>query len=162
MPIPTIAVVNGGCLGGGLELALSCDFRIGLEDSFYGFPETSIGIIPGAGGTQRITRLVGPSISMQWIFSADKYTANKALSNKVIDFLIKKDDIENYLKSFTLKITKNAPLAIKAGKKAVNQAFIDHGFMVERDEYLKTLKSEDRNEGLKAFKNKNIPNWKNK
>ena len=84
LPIPTIAVVNGGCLGGGLELALSCDFRIGLEDSFYGFPETSIGIIPGAGGTQRMTRLAGPSISMQWIFSADKYTVNRALSDKVI------------------------------------------------------------------------------
>ena len=79
LPIPTIAIVNGACLGGGLELALSCDFRIALTDSFYGFPETSIGIIPGAGGTQRMTRLVGPGIAMKWIFSSEKYTSYDCL-----------------------------------------------------------------------------------
>jgi len=162
LPIPTIALINGGCLGGGLELALSCDFRLGLDDSFYGFPETSIGIIPGAGGTQRMTSLSGLSTSMKWIFTADQYNSTDALNAGVIDFILKNENAKKYLDVFVSKITKNAPLAIKAGKKAINQAFINHGFRIERQEYIKTLNSEDRDEGLKAFKEKNTPNWKNK
>ena len=162
LPIPTIAVINGACLGGGLELALSCDFRIGLDGSFYGFPETSIGIIPGAGGTQRMTRLTGISTSMEWIFAAEKYNADKALNDKVIDFLIKENTLDEYLNIFIEKILKNAPLALKAAKQSISQSFIDYGFMIERDEYLKTLKSKDRDEGLLAFKEKRTPDWKDK
>ena len=162
LPIPTIAVINGGCLGGGLELALSCDFRIGLDGSFYGFPETSIGIIPGAGGTQRMTRLTGIAVSMEWIFTAEKYAADKALSDKVIDFLIEEDNLNDYLDTFIERILKNAPLALKAGKRSIGQSFIDYGFMLERNEYIKTLKSKDRNEGLAAFKEKRAPDWENK
>ena len=128
LPIPTIAVVNRGCLGGGLEFALSCDFRIGLDDSFYSFPETSIGIIPGAGGTQRMTRLVGPSTSMKWIFTADKYSATDALNDGVIDFIVKKDNLQGYLEDFITQITRNAPMAIKSAKQSINQTFIDQGF----------------------------------
>ena len=162
LPIPTIAVVTGGCLGGGLEFALSCDFRIGLDDSFYSFPETSIGIIPGAGGTQRMTRLTNPSTSMKWIFSANKYTATEALDDGVIDFVVNKDSLEGFLDNFVRNITKNAPIAIKAAKKSINATFINLGFKTEREQYIKTLNSKDRNEGLSSFKNKTTPNWKNK
>ena len=162
LTIPTVVLINGACLGGGLELALSCDFRVGLDDSFYSFPETSIGIIPGAGGTQRMTRLVGPSTSMKWIFSAKKYNAIDAFSDGVIDFIINKTNSEVFLGDFITEITKNAPIAIKAAKRSINAAFVDIGFKVEREEYIKTLNSEDRDEGLASFKEKRSPDWKNK
>ena len=162
LEIPTISVINGACLGGGLELALSCDFRIGYEDSIYSFPEASIGIIPGAGGTQRITNLIGLSKSMEWIFSSKKYTANQALRYGVIDFMVNKSNSSDFINNFILKIIDNAPLAIKSVKNSINSAFIDHGFKVERQEYLKVLNSDDRDEGLKSFKGKRKPNWKNK
>ncbi|MBI45832.1 MAG: enoyl-CoA hydratase [Candidatus Marinimicrobia bacterium] len=162
LPIPTIALINGACLGGGLELALSCDFRIALKDSFYGFPETSIGIIPGAGGTQRMTRLVGPGISMKWIFSSDKYTYKQAMNDRVVDLVFDSQNSNKELNAFINKIIKNAPLSIKSAKKSINRAFIDYGLQFEREGYIKTLLSEDRSEGLRAFKNKDKPSWKGK
>ena len=162
LEIPTISVINGACLGGGLELALSCDFRIGHENSIYSFPETSIGIIPGAGGTQRMTRLIGVSKSMEWIFTSKRYSSDEALSDGVIDFLVNTSDIDGFVDKFVSSILKNAPMAIKAAKKSINSAFIDLGFKVEREQYVKALKSEDRNEGLSSFKDKRDPGWKNK
>ena len=162
LKIPTISLINGACLGGGLELALSCDFRIGIIGSSYSFPEASIGIIPGAGGTQRLTRLIGPSKAMKWIFSSIKYTAEDALLDGVIDFKIDHKDSEKYLEEFILNILKNAPISIKSAKKSINSAFIDFGFKVERQQYIKTLISEDRNEGLSSFIYKKTPKWKNK
>jgi len=162
LEIPTISVINGACLGGGLELALSCDFRIGYENSVYSFPETSIGIIPGAGGTQRMTRLVGISKSLEWIFTSKRYSSDEALRDGVIDFLVNNSDIDEFVDEFVSSIVRNAPIAIKAAKKSINSAFIDLGFKAEREQYLKALKSEDRNEGLSSFKDKRDPNWKNK
>ena len=162
LSIPTICVINGACLGGGLELALSCDFRIGLTDSIYSFPETSIGIIPGAGGTQRMTRLIGTSKSMEWIFTAKKYSSEQALNYGVIDYLTAKSNSKKLIDSLVLSITKNAPMAIKAAKKSINSTFIDKGFTIEREQYLKVLQSEDRNEGLNSFKEKRPPEWLNK
>ena len=162
LDILTVSVINGACLGGGLELALSCDFRIGDENSIYSFPETSIGIIPGAGGTQRMTRLIGISKSMEWIFTSKRYSAKEALHDGVIDSLINASDIDKFVGGFVSSIIKNAPIAIKAAKKSINSAFIDLGFNAEREQYLKTLESEDRNEGLSSFKDKRDPSWKNK
>ena len=162
LEIPTIAVVNGACLGGGLELALSCDFRIGLDDSVYSFPETSIGIIPGAGGTQRMTSLVGLSKAMEWIFTADKYSCDRALADGVIDYLVSSDKIDIFLNDFVSSIVKNAPIALRAAKNSINSAFIDAGYKTEREQYLKTLNSKDRDEGLASFRDKRSPDWKNK
>ena len=162
LSIPTVCVINGACLGGGLELALSCDFRIGLPGSIYSFPETSIGIIPGAGGTQRMTRLVGVSKSMEWIFTANKYSSEDALEAGVIDFLVDESNLDDYIELLISSIIKNAPMAIKAAKKSIKSTFIDMGFKVEREQYLSVLRSEDRNEGLASFKEKRTPKWKNK
>ena len=162
LEVPTIAVINGACLGGGLELALSCDFRIGLKGSIYSFPETSIGIIPGAGGTQRMTSLTGVSKAMEWIFTAESYSCDKALDDGVIDYLVSPDEIDAFLNSFLSSIIKNAPIALRAAKKSINSAFIDVGYNTERKQYLKTLNSKDRDEGLASFKDKRSPNWKNK
>ena len=162
LEVPTIAVINGACLGGGLELALSCDFRIGLKGSIYSFPETSIGIIPGAGGTQRMTSLTGTSKAMEWIFTAESYSCDKALDDGVIDYLVSSNEIDTFLDSFLSSIIKNAPIALRAAKKSINSAFIDVGYNTERKQYLKTLNSKDRDEGLASFKDKRSPNWKNK
>ena len=99
---------------------------------------------------------------MKWIFTAEKYTASDAFNDGVVDFIVKKADTRKYLDDFVIKIIKNAPLAVKVGKQSINQAFINHGFKAERNEYIKALNSEDRNEGLKAFKDKTTPKWKNK
>ena len=161
LEIPTIAAINGACLGGGLELALSCDFRISTNSALFGFPETSIGIIPGAGGTQRLTRLVGSSIAMKWIFTAEKLSAEIAYKDGLVDFMLKDGDPLEEAIILAQKISKNAPLSIKSAKSAINSSFIDHGFLAERKEYLKTLNSNDRKEGLDSFKEKRAPKWKN-
>ena len=157
----TISSINGACLGGGLELALSTDFRIASNDAILGFPETSIGIIPGAGGTQRLTRICGQQIAMKWIFTADKYTSQNALIDKVVDFCVPLDDLRAFSLNIASSIVKNAPIALKAAKKAIQSASAAHGFALERDQYLKTLISNDRNEGLLSFKEKRPPKWSN-
>ena len=162
LSIPTICIINGACLGGGLELALACDFRLGLHGSFYSFPETSIGIIPGAGGTQRMTRLIGVLKSMEWIFTSNKYSSEDALKAGVIDLLLDESCVDSYIDTLISSIINNAPLAIKSAKKSINSTFIDTGFGIEREEYLKLLISEDRDEGLASFKEKRNPEWKNK
>ena len=161
IPIPTIAVINGACLGGGLELALSCDFRIASEDSVLGFPETSIGIIPGAGGTQRMTRLCGISRSMKWIFSSEKFTAKQALADGVVDFVPQIDVVE-FLFKFSNVLNSNSKNSIKLAKSSINSAFIDHGYNKERELYLESLQHEDRDEGLRSFVEKRPPKWADK
>ena len=126
-----------------------------------GFPETSIGIIPGAGGTQRMVRLFGIPLSMKWIFTAEKLSADIAFRDGLVDFLLKeKDPLEKSI-SLDKAISKNAPISIKSAKSAINSSFIDYGFLAEREEYLKTLNSNDRAEGLDSFKEKRSPKWKN-
>ena len=160
--IPTFSFINGACMGGGLELALACDFRVCYTDALLGLPETSIGIIPGAGGTQRLTRLIGPSKALKWIFSASKFTPVEAFEDGVIDFLINNKDKEVFIAKFVSSILKNSPIAIKSAKNSINSTFIDHGFNEERSSYLSALYSSDRDEGLLAFKEKRSPIWKNK
>ena len=159
--ILTVASINGACLGGGLELALSCDFRIAESSSLFGFPETSIGIIPGAGGTQRLTRLIGISKSMKWIFSAQRFTAKQAREDSVVDFVVSNKNLKYFTSNFCKNISSNAPIALKAAKSSILSTFISSGFDSERTNYIKTLSSDDRNEGLLSFKEKRSPNWNN-
>ena len=161
LSILTIASINGACLGGGLELALSCDFRIANRSSLFGFPEVSIGIIPGAGGTQRLTRLIGISKSMKWIFTADRFTAQQAREDGVVDFVVADKNLKYFTSNFCNKILANAPIALKVSKSSILSVFIDSGFKSERSNYIKTLNSKDRDEGLLSFKENRSPDWKN-
>jgi len=161
LDIITIASINGACLGGGLEIALSCDFRIAEHSSIFGFPEVSIGIIPGAGGTQRLTKIVGLTKSMKWIFSAEKYSARQALNDGLIDFAVSSNNLKYFSSSFCNKILSNAPIALKAAKSSILSSFNEIGFESERNNYIKTLVSNDRDEGLLSFKENRSPNWKN-
>ena len=156
LSIPTIAAIHGYALGGGLELALACDFRFSTTDSIMGFPETSLGIIPGAGGTQRLTRLIGLSKAKKWIFTADKFSAKKAFSDNVIDrdFGSRKE-MSDYIEQLTCKIVQNSQNAISLAKKSINYAMessLEEGLSFEREQYLKTLNDPIRLEKLKFFK----------
>lgn len=152
-PKPVLAAINGFALGGGLELAMACHIRIASENAKLGLPEVTLGLIPGYGGTQRLTQLVGKGRALEMIATADMITAEKAaaigLVNEVVsqaDLLVKGDEILN-------KIKQRAPLAIASAIKAVNAATKDglNGFEVEIEEFANCFQTADFKEGVQAF-----------
>ena len=153
---PTIARIEGFVLGGGLELALSCDFRFATNDSILGLPETSLGIIPGAGGTQRLARLIGLSKAKKWVFTAKRFNAVKALEDGVIDKLFNtSEQMDDFIDKFASDIKCNSQSAVSLSKKAINYAYgnsLEEGLSFERKQYLKTLDNPDRLENLEKFK----------
>tara|TARA_B100000315_G_scaffold257604_1_gene307000 strand:+ start:32768 stop:33553 length:786 start_codon:yes stop_codon:yes gene_type:complete len=160
---PTLAAINGTCFGGGLELALACDFRVMADQGFIGLKETSLGIIPGAGGTQRLPKLIGVSKAKYWIFSAQSFTPEEAFEDGVIDWLVTSDDLKTAVYEITKDIVCNAPLALKAAKRAINEGLdlpIRDGLKIENNNYKTIINTEDRREALKAFLDKRTPQWK--
>lgn len=162
---PVIAAVSGYCLGGGCELALSCDMIIASESAIFGQPEINLGIIPGAGGTQRLTLAVGKTIAMEMILNNRTLSADEAFSFNLINHIF---PVNEYLKesiSLAQEIAERAPLAIQAGKKMINQCFevfLTQGLEVERDTFYNLFSSQDQKEGMNAFLNKRAPAWKGK
>ena len=153
LPFPTLSLIKGACLGGGLELALSCDFRFGVENSSYGLPETSLGIIPGAGGTQLLPRLIGLSNAKYLIFSAKKITAKEAFEYGLIDRILF-DDIENKSLAFMKEFSAQSSLSIKLSKRSIDNGYnsnLKAALNIEFKEYIKTLDSEDRISFLKKI-----------
>ena len=163
--IPTICLINGYCLGGGTELSLSCDIRVASNDSIIGLPETSIGIIPGAGGTFRLPRVIGVQNAKYWIFSAKKFNSKEAKRFGFLLDSVEKDKLFDYGVAIANDILKNAPIAVKSSKKAINKSLFktDRNYILkeERDNYNITLDTKDRDEALDAFINKRKPNWIN-
>ena len=164
MSCPTIAVVDGPALGGGTELALCTDMRIATKQAIFGLPETSLAIIPGAGGTQRLTRLIGESRSKELIFTCDRLTGEQAhqigLANHVVEDYQAAND---KAMEIALKICERGPIAIRAAKEAINGCEFDDlrkGLDFEGECYKKVLASEDRLEGLRAFAEKRKPVYK--
>ena len=165
IPVPTLAAINGNCLGGGLELALACDMRIIIDDTFIGMKETSVGVIPGAGGTVRLPRLIGESKGKQWIFSAQSFTPEEALGDGVVDWLVETDELDDAVQEIFGQIVANSPLAVKAAKKSINRGLsrsVKQALEIEQSAYKSIIASEDRQEGLKAFREKRRPKWKGK
>ncbi len=153
LPFPTLACITGACLGGGLEIALSCDFRFSDKSAIFALPECSIGIIPGAGGTQRLPRLIGITKSKKMIFSGKKISSDVAfdygLTDKIVSDNLIKSGLE-YLKKFS----DSSILSIKLAKKCINKGMnlsLNDGLNLEFKEYIKTLDSEDRRTHLKKF-----------
>ncbi|MBC8310971.1 MAG: enoyl-CoA hydratase/isomerase family protein [Candidatus Marinimicrobia bacterium] len=162
LPFPTISAINGSALGGGLELSLCCDFRVAEDSAILGLPETSLGIIPGAGGTQRLPRLIGLSKAKYWIYSARKLSAEEAFIDGVVDFLSPDGEVLETAIDLATELMENAPLALRAAKMAVSKGYdlsIEEGVEVEKEAYDITLNSEDRLEALKAFSQKRSPKW---
>lgn len=164
-PKPVIAAVNGFALGGGLEIALSCDIIVASEEAQFGQPEVGLGIIPGFGGTQRLTRTVGPKKAKELIFTADRINAKKAYEIGLVNRVVQPDELMDECKDIASSISKNAPLAVQHAKKAINEGSdiqIDEAMKIEAKEFKECFKTEDHKEGLKAFIEKNEPKFKGK
>jgi len=160
---PVIAAVSGWCLGGGNELAMSCDMIVASETARFGQPEINIGVIPGAGGTQRLTRAVGKAIAMEMVLNNRNLTAEEALQFGLVNRVV---PVERYLEEalqLAAEIAGRAPLAVRLGKEAVNHAFesfLSDGLADERRSFYFLFSSEDQKEGMSAFIEKRSPEWK--
>jgi methylglutaconyl-CoA hydratase len=163
MPKPVIALINGGAFGGGLEMALACDIRIAAEGALMGLTETSLGIIPGAGGTQRLPRVVGVAKAKELIFTARRVDAREAHSLGLVNMVVPKDRLLDTGWEMAQRIAKNGPIAVAMAKEAINRGSevdISTGLAIEARCYDVVVPTEDRLEGLAAFKEKREPRYK--
>lgn len=161
---PVIAVLEGFCLGAGLELALACDLRIATADCRIGFPETELAIIPDLGGTTRITRVLGTGKAKELVMLADQYTGEQAFSFGLVNFVCSAQDLENKVSEITSKLLKRGPLALSKAKKVIDNVYgmdINTALDTERIAQLNLLPSKDVKEGFMARMEKREPNFKN-
>jgi len=162
---PVIAAVSGWALGGGCELALSCDLIVASETAKFGQPEINIGVIPGAGGTQRLARTVGKALAMEMVLNNRTLSADEALAFGLVNRVVKVDEVLHEALSLANEIAARAPLAIQLAKEAVNQAFessLTEGLADERRAFTLLFASQDQEEGMSAFIEKRDPEWKGK
>ena len=171
LPIPTIAAVGGYALGGGCELAMSCDFRICSDTAVFGQPETGLGITPGFGGTQRLARLVGPGMAKQMVYTARNIKADEALRIGLVNAVYPLAELYAAAEKLASQIAANAPIAVRAAKKAINEGLdlpiavkyskacidrgmqmdIDNGIALENELFAMCFATEDQKEGMGAF-----------
>ena len=160
---PVIAAVNGFALGGGLELAMSCHFRIASDNAKMGLPEVSLGVIPGYGGTQRLPQLVGKGKAMELIMTAGMITANEAKELGLVNHVTTQEELLGLAEKLAEKIMRNSSVAISGAIKAVNANFSDaDGYEVEIKEFGNCFGTEDFKEGTQAFLEKRKPNFPGK
>lgn len=163
LPQPVIAAVNGVAFGGGTELALACDIRIASESAQFGLTETSLGIIPGAGGTQRLPRLVGKGRAKELIFTARRFDAKEAKEIGLVEFTEASDRVLDKAIEIAKQIGRNGPIAVKQAKFAIEKGTevdLNTGLAIEEKAYEMTIPTKDRMEGLQAFKEKRLPVYK--
>ena len=164
-PKPVIAMINGYCLGGGNELALACDLRIASETASFGQPEINLGIIPGGGGTQRLTRLIGEGKAMELILTGDIIDAQTALRLGLVNMVVPAADLSGKTMELANRIAEKSPVALSMAKEAVKLASrsnLDEGLRREVDLFALCFSSEDKDEGVKAFLEKRKPAFKGK
>jgi enoyl-CoA hydratase len=159
---PVIAAVNGFALGGGLELAMACHIRIASDNAKMGLPEVTLGLIPGYGGTQRLTQLVGRGKALEMIMTADMLTAAEALQLGLVNHVVFEDDLLPKAEELMNKILTRAPLALAAAIRAVNDAQTDgvNGFDTEIEEFARCFGTQDFKEGVAAFLGKRKAEFK--
>jgi enoyl-CoA hydratase len=160
---PLVAAVSGYCLGGGCELALSCDLIVASETARFGQPETGLGIIPGAGGTQRLTRAVGKALAMDMILSGRQLDAREALAAGLVARVVAKEAWLEEAKRVAREIASKGPVATRLAKEAVDRAYettLRLGLEYERRALYLAFASEDAKEGLTAFTEKRKPDFK--
>jgi len=162
---PVIGAVHGFALGGAFELALCCDMLFAAENAEFGFPEVNLGVMPGAGGTQRLTKLVGKTKAMEWILSGKRISAKEALHHGIINSTFAEEVLMEETLKFANTIAKQAPVAVRLIKESVLKA-VDYplyeGMQYERKNFYMLFATEDQKEGMRAFKEKRKPEFKGK
>ncbi len=162
---PTIAAVNGYCLGGGNEFAMACDFRVASEKARFGQPEVTLGVTPGFAGTQRLAKLTGVSVAKEMIYTGGIYDAEFAYKNGLVSRICSKDELLEETMKFAHKIARNGQIAVRLSKKAINEGLekpVSDGNEIEADYFGQTFNTEDQKNAMKAFLNKEKYKFLNK
>ena len=162
---PIVAAVSGWCLGGGCELAMACDLIVAAESAVFGQPEINLGIIPGAGGTQRLTRAVGKSIAMDMVLTGRRLSAQEALQYGLVARLLPNEGFAAAAAAVAAEIAAKSPIALRIAKEAVNHAFelpLAEGVYLERRLFNMLFVTADQKEGMAAFVEKRPPTWQGK
>ena len=157
-PIPVIAAVNGFALGGGCEIAMSCDIRICSDNAVFGQPEVGLGITPGFGGTQRLSRLVGAGMAKQMIYTARNIKADEALRIGLVNAVYTQEELMAQAEKMAAGIAKNAPIAVRNCKKAINEGLdvdMDQAIVIEEKLFGDCFETEDQKYGMAFFLDKN-------
>src|SRR3954452_7694864 len=161
--VPLIAAVRGCALGGGCELAMACDMIVAADDATFGQPEIKIGIMPGTGGTQRLTRALGKAKAMEMILTGRNLSAREAYERGLVSQVVAREETLPAALALAAEIAALPPLAVRAAKEAVNRAYelsLESGLEFERRNFFMLFASEDQKEGMAAFVEKRKPAWK--
>jgi enoyl-CoA hydratase/carnithine racemase len=165
IPQPLIAGVKGFALGGGFELALVADIIIAAENAQFGLPEVRVGLIPGNGGTQNLSRLVGKNRAKEMIFTGKRISAKEALSLGIASLMVPVEGVEEAVWNLAKEICANSPIAVRQAKRAIDlgtEVDLHTGLAMEVECFNVNLATEDRQEGIRAFNEKRPPKWKNR
>ncbi|WP_017186974.1 enoyl-CoA hydratase-related protein [Alkalibacillus haloalkaliphilus] len=160
LKVPTIAAINGATFGGGLELTLGCDIRIASTNAKMGLTETSLAIIPGAGGTQRLVRLIGLAKAKYYILTAKRFDSYEGERIGLIEKVVELTELQGEALQIANQIASNGPVGVQMAKQAIDEGLdhdIETGLKLEREKYLNTIPTKDRLEALEAFKEKRKP-----
>lgn len=163
LPMPTLAAINGIAFGGGLELALACDIRLAAENAMLGLTEVGLGVIPGAGGTVRLARLVGLGLAKELILTARRLSAAEALELHIVNRVVPRAELLPAARAVAEQIARAAPLAVQMAKAAIDGAWgrgDAEGLAIEAESYHRLIPTRDRVEGLTAFLEKRPPDYK--
>jgi enoyl-CoA hydratase/carnithine racemase len=165
VPQPVLAAIHGAALGGGLELALAADIIVSSEAATLGFPEVSLGIIPGATGTQRLAQRTTRGVANKWVLSGSQFNALEALEDGVVDYVFPQASFEQEFNRVVSQVVSCAPIALRQAKKALNgpsKPALRRGLIAETDCYAQLIATEDRTEALRAFAENRKPIWRGK
>ncbi|WP_404296516.1 enoyl-CoA hydratase-related protein [Halomonas sp.] len=162
LPVPTVALVNGFCLGGGCELALACDWAVASDNAIFGQPEVLLGVIPGFGGTQRLPRRVGPAMALDLCTTGRKIDANEALRIGLVNRVMPQAELEAYAEELTKQLGGNGPQSVRATKQAIHDGMeqdLDSALALETALFAFCFASDEQTEGMSAFVEKRKPNF---
>ncbi len=166
LSVPTIAAIEGYALGGGMELALTADIRIAGKSAKMGFPEVTLGIFPGAGGTIRAPKLIGPALAKEMIFTGDAIKADRALAIGLVNRVVEDDQVLEEAMKLAKRIAKRGPVAVRMVKDVINRGLeepdVIKGTEIEAEQWAKLFNTYDQKEGMKAFMEKRKPTFQNR